>query len=180
MPVILREAALSNAAAIARIHIDTWRAAYRGLVPEDYLADLSYEESEGIWRNIIGEPESGRFVYVAEEEARIFGFSLGGPRREGSPDYAGELQGIYVLPEQQGRGVGRKLTLAVARRLLESGMGSMIVWVLSDNRQACGFYRALGATLVERSRIEVGGTELRYVAYGWPDLGRLVAERGRL
>jgi len=43
--MILREAGLADAPSIVRVHVDTWRTNYRGIVPEDTLTQLSYEES---------------------------------------------------------------------------------------------------------------------------------------
>lgn len=52
----------------------------------------------------------------------------------------------------------------------------MLVWVLADNRLGRGFYEALGATLVTERPVEIGGTSLLEVAYGWSgdDFTRLV------
>ncbi len=46
MRVDLREANVLDAAAIAKVHVDSWRTTYAGVVPEDFLAQLSYEQHE--------------------------------------------------------------------------------------------------------------------------------------
>ncbi len=171
--VRIREATPSDAAAIARVHIDTWRSAYGGIVSADYLAHLCYAESESIWRGILADAASSRCLIVAAHDTGVIGFVLGGPRRMGPIQYTGELQGIYILAAFQRRGIGRQLTLAVARRLLALG-NTMIVWVLADNGTARHFYEAFGGRLVAADQVEIGGTSLGYLAYGWSDLRQLV------
>jgi hypothetical protein len=53
--------------------VDTWRAAYRGIVPDDYLANLSYEESGRRWLDRL--TTDGRGVFVADNDRSIFGSS---------------------------------------------------------------------------------------------------------
>jgi hypothetical protein len=43
MSLVIREAAPADAPGIARVHVDTWRTTYQGIVPDQFLARLSYE-----------------------------------------------------------------------------------------------------------------------------------------
>jgi hypothetical protein len=85
--MIVREANDSDVPAITRVHIDTWRTTYSGIMPEDYLAKLSYEKREQGWTKILNSAaNSGQFVYVAEDESgQIVGFANGSPERTGNP-----------------------------------------------------------------------------------------------
>ncbi len=158
------------------MHVDTWRAAYRGIVPDDYLRGLSYEESERSWREIITAGDG--CVYVAEGARGVYGFASGERRRlfsRGLNEYEGELTTLYVLPSCQGAGAGRRLAGKVARHFTESGVNSMLLWVLAENRPARGFYESLGGVLVAEDGFELGGAWLLEVAYGWRDLEVLLA-----
>jgi ribosomal protein S18 acetylase RimI-like enzyme len=167
---MIREARPEDAAAIARIHVDSWRSTYKGIVPDEHLAGLSYERREQGWREALSNPDNRSFVYVAEDEAgNVVGFASGGPEREGHPDYKGELYAIYLFAQFQRRGLGRQLTQAVARRLLKAGISSMLVWVLADN-PGRAFYEALGGTYLSEKKITIGEKELVEVAYGWRDI----------
>ncbi len=169
----IREAGPEDAHAIAEAHVASWRATYRGIVSDEYLAGLSIERRERTWRDMLADTASGSFVYVAEEEhGHVIGFAVGGPRREGDPTYAGELYAIYVLPEEHGRGVGRMLVQAVTRRLAGQGMRSMVVWVLAENPSR-GFYETLGGRLAGEQMVEIGGKTFAEVAYGWADTSAL-------
>ena len=113
-------------------------------------------------------------IFVAETEGGdVVGFAAGGPEREGDRTYGGELYAIYLLQEHQTRGLGRHLVSAVARRLLDDGFSSMLVWVLEDNRRACRFYESLGGKRVGRKTIVIGGADLTEVSYGWEDIAAL-------
>jgi ribosomal protein S18 acetylase RimI-like enzyme len=175
----IREATVADAAGIARVHVDSWRATYRGIVPSDHLASLSYEEREARWASILSNPEPGSVVYVATDETgQVEGFAAGGRQRGSDPTYAGELYAIYLLEAYQRQGIGRRLAVAVAERLARSGLSSMLVWVLADN-PARTFYAALGGQEVAQQPIEIGGATLSEVAYGWPDVGVLLTRSAR-
>jgi L-amino acid N-acyltransferase YncA len=170
----IREAALADVAAIAKVHVDSWCTAYIGILPDGYLANMSYEGRERAWRNNFNKRGSREFVYVAEgEKGEVVGFASGGPERNGDPLYRGELYAVYLLQRFQRQGIGRQLSFAVARRLLQVGYDSMIVWVLAQNPSR-GFYEALGGEAVFEKPIEVGEAKLVEVAYGWKDLRLLI------
>ncbi len=80
---------------------------------------------------------------------------------------------VYLLPEHQRKGIGFKLTVAIARWLMDIGVESMAVWVLADNHKARRFYEALGAEYCQEREVKVVGADLNEVAYGWSDLSRL-------
>lgn len=130
----IRAADPEDAPAIARVHVDSWRTTYRGLLPDHVLANLSLEERQASWQQRIDAPALGRcsgFVFVAEDvTGRVVGFASGGPERENDSDFEGELYAIYLLKEHQGRGLGRRLTKHVVERLRSLGHNSMRVWGL--------------------------------------------------
>lgn len=75
----VRMATVNDAAAIARVHVDSWRTTYAGIVPDDFLAGLSYASREQRWRELL----SGVSVaWVAEADGAVVGFAAGGANRE--------------------------------------------------------------------------------------------------
>ena len=157
--------------------MDTWRAAYRGIVPDAHLDGLSYGESERLWQDAISTGD-GR-VFVAEDGGGVFGFASGGPRERFSRElrgYEGELQTVYVLPSRKGTGAGRQLVRTVARHLADHGVNSMLLWVFTENRPARRFYESLGGVPVGEDGFEIGGAWLSETAYGWKDLDVLLAD----
>ena len=157
------------------VHVDTWRAAYRGIVPDGHLDGLSYDESERLWQDVIAAGDG--CVFVAEDGGGIFGFASGGIRERFSRDlaeYEGELQTVYVSPSRKGNGAGVRLVRAVVRHLAERGVNSMVLWVFAENHSSRGFYESLGGVPVAEDSFEIGGARLSEVAYGWKDLGVLL------
>ncbi|HXN90545.1 MAG TPA: GNAT family N-acetyltransferase [Candidatus Sulfotelmatobacter sp.] len=168
---MVRSAGVEDAAAIAAVHVATWRSAYRGLLPDEFLESLAEAGYEGRWRRSLAEG-AGR-VYVAEEDGHVVGFASGGRERAGEDGYAGELYALYVLEDAQRRGNGHALVRAVARGLREMGLEDMIVWVLRDNPTARSFYERLGGVYVRSQPITIGPALLQEVSYGWKSLDSL-------
>lgn len=174
-PLVIRPALLSDAAAWARVNVDGWRTAYRGIVPEENLARQTYGKVEEMFRNLLakGDPNVCNFVAALEGEG-VVGIATGGPNRLNELPYGGELWGIYVRQEHQRRGIGRKLVAAVARGVLVAGYGSMIVQVLEANPSR-RFYEAMGGVPLEgRFEYDMYGISLPECIYAWTDLPELV------
>ena len=173
--MIVREAKIADAPAIARVNLDTWRTAYRKIIPAYYFAQLSYEKGESRWQEILKNVKNtGDFVCVAENDSgQIVGFAAGGCERTGKYIYQGELFAIYILDEYQRQGIGRQLVRTVATKLAELTLNSMLVWVLADN-PACRFYEFLGGKKVEEQQTSRAGVALKEIAYGWTDIAVLI------
>ncbi|RLT43171.1 MAG: GNAT family N-acetyltransferase [Chloroflexi bacterium] len=170
----IREATIADAAAIGRVHVQSWVETYRGILPDPFLGQVAQEDREPVWRRWLTEYAGQNFVYVAENAAgEVVGFASGGAERGKTPGYDGELYALYLLQRGQKEGLGRGLMEAVARRLLKEGYHSLLVWVLADN-PARHFYAHLGGKQVAEQPIEIGGTTLIEIAYGWPALEAMV------
>jgi ribosomal protein S18 acetylase RimI-like enzyme len=163
----IREATISDAYGIAKVQVDTWRTTYVNIVPDDYLANMSYDKRKDIWANII----QTKNVYVAENDAgEIVGFASGGKAINGEyENYPGELTAIYILQEYQGRGIGRLLVKEVTRTIEKLGYQSMIIFVLKDN-QAKYFYESLGGKAIDEVEITIGDKPLKEIVYAWDDI----------
>ena len=174
----IRTAAPADAPGIARVHVDTWRTAYRDILPAGFLAALSYETRAQRWRDNLAQAGPQQFTLVAEDHAgEVVGFAGGGPERDGTPGYEGEIYAIYVWPQHQGRGIGRQLMAASARQLVERGFGAAMLWALEANARARAFYESLGGQFIGHKSVVIGDMPLIEVAYGWPDLTTLNQER---
>lgn len=172
--VRIRAAQPEDADGIARVSVVSWQATYRHLLPQEVLAALSIERSAANYRALLTEPGAS-CAFVAESDAGIVAFAVGGPERSGDEEYPGELYAIYALPEWQGRGLGRALVRLVALYLQSIGFKAMLIWVLRGN-PAAGFYRALGGEAARTQMIEIGGRSHQEIGYGWKNLSVLAAE----
>jgi ribosomal protein S18 acetylase RimI-like enzyme len=148
--VLIRPAVPEDAEATARIHVDSWAAAYT-------LRGFSFEQRLDQHRRLLPS-------FVAEVDGRIAGFVGVGASRDRDAD--GELYVIYVDPAQWGCGVGRELIRAGEERLRELGYRHVVLWVLDDNPRARRFYEAAGWQADgERRPIEFLGQTVPEVRY---------------
>jgi GrpB-like predicted nucleotidyltransferase (UPF0157 family)/GNAT superfamily N-acetyltransferase len=149
-------------------------------VPDAHLEGLSVERNGAKWAASLADPGvEAWFVLVAEEGGRIVGFAKSSAERSGDPLYRGEIHALYVLPEYQGRGIGRRLMTESAHGLLRRGFGSVLVWVLKENEPSTRFYERLGGQPVREQSITIAGKDLIEVAYAWPDLAATFAKPPR-
>ncbi len=178
----LRPARPGDAPAIARVHVETWRAAYAGIVPDAYLVAMTERKQALQWNNAIRGAVAPEVVLVAESAdlpgGRIVGFGSCGRarKRPRTGPGGGEVFTLYVAPDWQGRGIGRRLLHGLLAKLEAGGLNEALVWVLSDN-PARFFYEAMGARRVAERQEPFAGVELEEAAYAWDDLAAWLAER---
>ena len=164
----IRPARVEDARAISEVHIESWRATYPGIVPQDYIDSLDVDVFTERWADRLAtHPEM--LIVVAEAGQRICGFASGGPARVELSGFPGELYAIYLTPESQSKGIGSRLFWAVADGLLRDERNAMYVWVLEENPSK-NFYRRMGGRELSSVEIELGGRLLKEVSYGWSDL----------
>src|SRR5215204_5919777 len=133
MKLQLRRATPEDAAALAAVEVRSWRAAYRGLMPDTFLDGLSKVEKAESWRqNLLKHGPSGcKRVCIALSDGGISGFVRVGPLTDEGE--VGLTYVLYVLPEQWRRGVGSALMQSGMQELRDLGMREAILWVLRDN-----------------------------------------------
>ena len=146
--------------AISRIYEESWRYAYRGIIPQDYLDAIP----KGRWAGHFDNP--GWYTMVCVEDGAFIGTgSFCRSRFARFPD-AGEVISIYFLPEYMGKGYGRELMKAVLRELKEQDFREVFLWVLEENRRARGFYESMGFRRTDDSmESSIGGKMLRELRY---------------
>lgn len=155
--VEIRDAQPGDAGDIAAVHVESWRIAYRGLLPDDILADLSVPDRERTWRKILADPPPRSAVLLATCGAAVVGFVAVGPGGDHSagPE-RGELYAIYLRPDQQRRGIGTQLHNAAIDRLCSLGFTSATLWVLDGNEAAINFYHRNGWAADGTRRVDQG------------------------
>src|SRR5262249_35226494 len=114
-----------------------------------------------------GALRKGSRISVLAFGDQVAGYANYGRNRARSLFYDGEIYELYLKPEFQGLGFGRRLFTAPRRDLAQSGMKSLVIWALSDNEPAVEFYRALGGKAGARSSERFGDRVLDKVAFAW-------------
>ncbi|WP_145410695.1 GNAT family N-acetyltransferase [Paenibacillus xylanexedens] len=169
----IREATIHDAEGIAKVHVDSWRTTYKGIIPGEFLANLSYEQRTELWINNIKRTDS--FVVLAENtEGEIIGFADCWKRKTNTIPDSGDLTSIYILEEYQGQGVGKELLKQLFVRFNSLGYQKIFVDVLEDNKTRY-FYEYYGAHLSTSVQIKIGGRILNELIYEWDNVDDVLA-----
>ena len=171
--ISIRPATEHDASAISRVHVQSWRTTYAGVVPDEYLATLNEADRALLWREWLA---TDIRTYLADLKGTTVGFISGGAIREPVHTYDAELYAIYLLHSAQRQGIGSALLNQLARSLVEHNFKSLLVWVLEKNPSK-DFYAKSSAQLVTAKDIQIGGVTLSEVSYGWPDLQALASRK---
>ena len=178
MSVTIRRAEARDAAAIAQVRIDAWRATYRGMMPDAYLDAMNLSDSAAFWARILGAASALASVFVAADGDSLVGFAAANRRDPPKLGFDAELSAIYLAAERKRMGVGRRLVAAVAADQRERGATGLVTWVIAKNQGARAFYEALGGELLVEQPFQWDGIDLVEAGYGFRDLDRLAALAG--
>lgn len=167
--VSYREATAADAPAVARVHVRSWRESFAGVVPQAFLDKMSVERRTEAFAARFSEPGYG--MHLAEAPGPgVVGFADYGEPRDDVAGYDAELYAIYLLPEYQGRGVGRELFRRVVASLVGAGRRSLYLLALEASPYR-SFYEKLRGRVVERRTMELEGEPFGVLVYGWERIG---------
>ena len=162
----LRRATPDDAPLLAQIHVDAWRVAYRGVVPDTFLARFTYEKREAAFRQAIAAGTEETYL-VDDDDGRTVGILTIGASRDTDldPTVTGELWGIYLRPDVWRRGLGTKLVRTTERMLGAHDYRGIVLWTLADNANARRFYAAMGFQPDGAAKILQLGRPLKAIRY---------------
>jgi len=153
-----------DAHGIARVHVRSWQAGYRGLMPDELLDGLSVDQRRGNWEEILaGRGEVVGFTLVAAEADEVVGFcSAATPSRDAdaAPGTA-EIPALYVDPSHGRSGSGALLLDAMFDALRRDGWQRVELWVFTDNVRARAFYLAVGLSPDGAEKHDDGALQVR-------------------
>lgn len=179
-PCVVRWGRATDARSIARVHVETWRAAYAGMVPDVYLVGMTEAAQAARWQRVLMREGASERVLVAEATKPrgrlLVGFGSCGLARRSTLPYKGEVYTLYVAGDWQGRGIGRRLLGSLFQVLLRGGSPDAVLWVLSANPSRF-FYERMGGRKVAEQKESFAGTLLDESAYAWDDLGGWLKSR---
>lgn len=168
--VLIRRATADDAPEIANVHLNSWREAYRGLLPQGYLDELplTFKERMNTWKRI--STQENKALYVAEASSGIVGFAGFRHGQEPSLKEFGELGAIYLLQKYKGRGVGDGLLRMGMQQLINWNYSKAYCWVLKGN-PTIKFYERTGASFNGMQKTdEIGGLQVQELVYEWKNL----------
>jgi len=174
----IRRALPEDAPALAHIQVDSYRSAYAGILPKEFLAHYTYPEQAQDWRDLIDAEGPALLLVAVEDDGRINGYALGNSAAHSLPGCDSELEALHVRRERHGKGVGHALIRAMACLMREAGCDRMGLWVLAQNKTARAFYERMGGQYQGERTILLGDDDIRAVevSYAWPEIDDLCAE----
>lgn len=162
--ISIRTARRGDEAEIAEVHDAAWRDAYRGLIPGRELERMIQRRGPTWWRQAIN---GGTRLMVLDFSDHIAGYASYGRNRMPALSYGGEIFELYLAPEYQGAGLGKRMFEAARADMAAHGYISFVVWALAGNDRAVQFYQRLGGAVVRRAPERFGGETRERVAFGF-------------
>jgi ribosomal protein S18 acetylase RimI-like enzyme len=143
----VRAARATDAAAIGRVQLRTWHAAYADVLPARLLAIVTADDLAEQWSRAATMPPSPRHrVLVALDETSVVGFVAFGPGDD--PDLEStidaELHALHVDPDAGRRGHGSRLLAAAVDTMRGDGFRRAYAWLLAGDDVSRRFLAAAG------------------------------------
>ena len=159
----IRAAMPTDAPALAAVHEASWREAYAGVLPPRALMGFINRRGLGWWVRTVR--HAG--VLVLEVGGEVAGYATFGRNRTGALPQGGEVYELYLAPEYQGLGFGRRLLTAALDALAAGGAKGAVVWSIEDNERAMAFYRACGGRDIAEGTERFDDKVLNKVAFSF-------------
>ncbi|MGH9278155.1 MAG: GNAT family N-acetyltransferase [Acidimicrobiales bacterium] len=140
----VRPATVDDADGMGRVHASASQSAYRGIMPDDYLASFSAAKQAGRWRRELSEGADAVILVAEDDAGGIVGIAAVGDDRSAPGSATGEVRMLNVAPASWGTGIGTALLHAAVRHLKELGFAEAVLWVLEENGRARRFYEREG------------------------------------
>ncbi len=155
--ISIRRARSEDASDLSGVFDTTWREAYQGILPAVTLERMIGRRGPRWWLGTIGR---GRPLVVLDVGDSVVGYASYGRCRDRSLPADGEIDELYLSPEYQGLGFGKRLFKAVRNDLDDRGAKRVAVWCLNENERACQFYRGMSGRMIAEANERFGGMSL--------------------
>jgi ribosomal protein S18 acetylase RimI-like enzyme len=169
--MIVREAGLGDAEAIAALHADSWMRNYRGAYSDAFLDGDVIAERRAVWGERLAQQQPGQLTLVAVRDQTIVGFAH--TVRDADPTWGALLDNLHVSDQFKRAGIGARLLKETAGQFTNHRWpAALYLWALEQNTAAQAFYEAQGGQRVERviAGPFPGGGYAPTFRYAWPDI----------
>lgn len=163
----IRWSTRDDAESLAVLHRDAWRNAYAGIIPGVALERMLAARGPSWWRRMHGLGMRALVLDLSAQNPRTAGYATLGRLRAAASAPMGEIYELYLRPEAQGIGLGRRLFAAARDELGRHGLVRLHVWALAENATACRFYRAMGGQPSTRACQRIGDRDLEKIGFRW-------------
>ncbi|GAB0175277.1 MAG: GNAT family N-acetyltransferase [Candidatus Altimarinota bacterium] len=160
----IRKGNPNDAENIAKVHIESWKTTYKGIIDAQYLDDLSLEDKIVKWENILQDKDI--VVYVAEKNNTIIGFIALEKLKKEIHGHDGLISSLYILEQYQRMNIGNRLFKEAMEYLKILQCKKILVWVLKENPSK-HFYEKMGGVFLIEEEMKIGINKYIECAYSW-------------
>lgn len=160
MDIIIRNVKKEDLPSVVDIKITGWQAAYKGIIDDDYLNNLTNERETNIAKMEKNYMKNG-FI-VAEINGEVVGFCryiFDNSFSKEINDIDCELGAIYVRPDLKYSGIGTKMFNYVLNEFKSNKKTKMVLWCLKDNEPSKKFYSKMGGKIVKEKNVDIGNKQ---------------------
>ncbi|WP_114791378.1 GNAT family N-acetyltransferase [Niabella yanshanensis] len=150
MDTSIRKALKAELPIIRRLALDIWPATYSSILSQEqlaYMLELFY--SDPVLEKDFDKP--GYSFFLLEQEGKDTGFA----GLELKEDQTAHLHKIYLSPDHQGKGLGKKMIQFIIDFAKNAGAHSLTLHVNRYNK-ALQFYQAVGFEIIKELDTEIG------------------------
>ncbi len=172
----IRAVTNTDAETIARLHADSWRNAYRGILRDEVLDGDIVEDKRKIWQQRLQQPDINQIVVVAEQEKKLCGFVCAFGNHH--PKWGTFVDNLHVSQQMKRKGIGKQLMNYVAlwSKNIYPGIG-LYLHIFKGNEPAQKFYEGIGETYQEsKTSTPPGGGEVTNLVYAWQEGTLLISK----
>ncbi|MBY0413180.1 MAG: GNAT family N-acetyltransferase [Bdellovibrionales bacterium] len=171
MAVKVRAATPDDAAEIANVHINSWREAYKGLLPQVFLDErpLYFKNRYQLWKSVLSVPNNITFVAECSENG-VIGMVNGSKARNAEYEDYAEVYCLYLLQKYHGQKIGFELLKKSFEAFEYRGYSKAYLWVLEGN-PTIKFYEKTGG--IHKGHImeeTVAGQLMNELCFTWDSL----------
>lgn len=185
LEIVLFDARFHNSRALAKLHVDAWRATYRGIMPDKVIKALNYRRFEEKWEQLLSQDDPEVFTFMAvDPDYGLLGFLRAGPNEDPDAVSRKEIYALNVAPKFQRRGIGALLLREAFWRIVqdahwrvEAGIDdpedfqdNAFLWVMRANQKTRWFMKSMGGRQAGTGEDMIGSERLAKVAYCWTEL----------
>ena len=143
MGVFIRRAKISDCKTIGFIHVESCKAAYKGIIPDSVLNSVSAKRmADYYYRVLVKKAQDVVLIFKDDKPAGYM--SLIEYRNKNNNYSAMQVYRIYLLPSYRHQGLGTELINWGIKEAKDKGHSKLFLWVIKENLSARKFYEKLG------------------------------------
>ena len=135
---MVRKASEQDLSRMAEINVYSWRTAYRGIIPDEYL--FNQRSVMATAENMGKRLKTPGFVIDVFDDGIIKGFAIHHPAEDKDLADAYDIMALYIEPQFKGLGIGSELIRSVEKQAKDKDFKTMVIWTLEKNERAIAFY----------------------------------------